>query len=514
MKEILVLNLTRFGDLIQTTPLLRRLKAQHPSARVTLAAQQRFSAILPLMSGYDRCILFDQDDVTLRLERDELLAGYEAVDRFVATLEEVQYDLVVNLTANRMSAYLVSLLHTNQTAGITSSDSGQRLISGAWGLYLYSFLLGDARRYNRINLVDIFSKMAGVEPDSRPVELHETAAGRLFATTFLDKSGIGTDRLVGLQLGASDTDRCWSSESFASLSDRLQELDGVRTILFGAPSELPLAKRAISLMKHPPINAVGATSIPELFSLLKSCSLLVSNDTGTMHFAAAGGVPVVMLTVGPAAFYCTGPYSAGNIALQSPLPCSPCRYHTECNNPVCRDLIPVESVLDGCRLLLGETAELQGRDAGVRFFRSRFGSDGYLEWEVIRNGNEPLERLSRRYSIALKRFLDDATASPLSTVPLFPELVALTEQGITLTSRIMKAAAQTPLPMELIGSLGAEESAIEAELKRLGAVKPHLAPLVDFLTLMRENISSDDLATVAEETRQLYHQGNLFARQL
>ena len=505
MKEILVLNLGRYGDLIQTTPLLRGLKRNHPHARVTLVAQKRFRAILPLMSGVDRHLLFDHDGLAQAIAREErLLSGYRQLDKFLTHLESDHFDLIVNLTSTELSAYLVPLLGSSQVAGKTSATDGRTLVKHPWALYLYSFLLGDSRRFNRINLADIFCKMAGVEPDGHPVELQETEAGQSFAETFMKQAGLNNQTLIGIQLSASDPVRCWSVESFARLSDLLQETTGVRTILLGSPGERPLAERALSLMKHEPVNAVGKTTIEELFSLVRCCVLLVSNDTGTMHFAAAGGIPTVMLTLGPASFYCTGPLSSGNLALQAPLPCSPCRYNLSCHHPICRDLITVESVGSTCRYLLGDTSALNHESNGVRISRSEFGPDGYLEWRSLCNEDPTHEDLTQQHAHLWKTFLDGDIDGSGQHRPFFPELAHLTAQGSKLTAKIMAEASRTPIHIETINNLGAQEALVESSIRCLAGTTPSLSPLVDFMTIMRDNITATDLITVATETHQIY----------
>jgi ADP-heptose:LPS heptosyltransferase len=512
MNEILVLNLGRYGDLIQTTPLLRRLKSAYPSARVTLVLQQRFKAILPLITGYDRFFLFDQDSLTRSLATPEgIPLAYGALEEFFESLAQQRYDLVVNLTSSPLSEHLVALLDAATVAGKSSDRDGHPLVKGEWGLYLFSFLRGDSRRYNRINLVDIFCKMAALQPDGQPVELFETEAGRFAAASFLDRAEVGDRPLVGLQLGASDSTRCWSAASFARLSDLLQESVGVRTILLGSPAERPLAQQARALMKHEPVDAVGRTDIQGLFSLLHHCRLLVSNDTGTMHFAAAAGIPTVMLTLGPASFLCTGPLNAGNLALQPPLPCSPCRYDLSCNNPICRDSITVEAVGNACRLLLGDKNALADDTSGVKFFRSEFGKDGYLEWQPLCNADPVIEALTRRYSRLWKKILDGNESHPDSQEPLFPQLLRLTGQGCEVTSQIMKAARHSPISLKTMAALAEQEARVDSEIRCLAATTPDLSPLVDFMTIMKENITAIDLYDIAAVTHDIYKRGNRLA---
>jgi ADP-heptose:LPS heptosyltransferase len=505
MKEIAIISLTRFGDLIQETPLLRILKRTWPEARITLVAEQRFAGILPLVRGYDRVVTFAKEEVADKaVFAEDPLVPYFFMEGFVRQLEEIHFDLVINLTFSHMSAFLVSLMNRDKSAGLIAGTKGERLISSPWGVYLFATQEGNNRLMNRINLVDLFTGLGGVTPDGKPVELFATEKGEAFADAFLREKGLSGERLIGLQMGASDPIRCWPPESFARLSDLLQERLGVRTILFGSANEDGLATQALSRMRVPAISAVGGTSIEGLYSLLRRCSLLVTNDTGTMHFAAAGGVPSLMLCIGPAFFHGTGPYSAGNLALQADIPCAPCRYNFNCPAPVCRDMLTTKAVFGACRAMLKGEPHLA--EEGVKAFRSYFDAEGYLDWQRC-DGGDCDEELGKRYVRMWKGSLNHGLLPPPFTDMVessAPELVRMAAEGILISSRIAAAASQDPLPLDELGALGAAETALAARLKIFSALHPENAPLIDFFSLMRDNITSEELPVIAEETQRCY----------
>ncbi len=507
MKEIAIISLTRFGDLIQATPLLRTLKRSYPGGRITLVVEQRFAAILPLVRDCDRVIGLRKDQLAKKIAfASDPLEPYFFLESVVRELELVHYDLVINLTFSRTSAYLTSLAHAGKIAGLTSGEKGEKLMHSLWGIYLFTYLEGNNRLFNQINLVDIFTRLGGMEPDGKPVELTETEKGAAFADMFLAGNGLGGEKLVGLQLGASDPIRCWSPESFARLSDLLQEKLGVRTILFGSAGEKPLADRALAAMVLPSVSAVGGTSIEELFSLLKRCSLLVTNDTGTMHFAAAAGVPSLMLCTGPAFFRGTGPYSAGNLALQADIPCAPCRYNFDCPDPVCREVISADSVYEACSAMLQGKQVVPGGN-GMKAYRSFFGNDGYLDWQRCDGGVDAGD-LGARYGRMWKSRLDDGISLPPGTDGSaegeLAELVTMAGKGMEISAAIAAAARLNPLPIDKLARLGDAETELAAAMKLFGSLHPELAPLTDFFSLMRNNIVSEELPTIAKETRRCY----------
>jgi hypothetical protein len=346
-----------------------------------------------------------------------------------------------------------------------------------------------------------------VKPDGKPVDLVETEKGAAFADEFIRKNGLSEEKLIGLQLGASDPLRCWPPESFARLSDQLQEKLGVRTILFGTSSEEALASRALSCMSRPAVSAVGGTSIEELFSIIKRCALLVTNDTGTMHFAAAGGVRSLMLCIGPAFFYGTGPYSAGNLALQADIPCAPCRYNFDCPTPICRDLLTVDAVYDACHsMLLGNSSDAN-KSRGTKSYRSVFDDDGYLDWHRLGGDEADYEALGKRYGRLWKNSLDDnATTPSFSGVSddNAPELIQMAKSGIEIAAQIGEASRLSRLPLNNLRELAEAESELAARIKLFSALHPENAPIIDFFSLMHDNIITEKLPAIAEETRQCY----------
>ena len=507
MNDIAVISLTRFGDLIQATPLLRILNRSYPGARVTLVVEKRFTGILPLIRGYDRIVSLPKEELGDKIVfSSDPLVPYFFLESFVGELERERYDLAINLTFSRMSAFLAALTNAAKFSGLVSGEKGERLIHSLWGIYLFTIQEGNNRLLNRINLVDIFTRLGGVNPDGNPVELVETEKGAEFADSFLRKNGLNGEKLVGLQLGASDPIRCWPPESFARLSDRLQEKLGVKTLLFGSSSEEHLAGRALSSMSLPAISAVGGTSIEELFSLLKRCSLLITNDTGTMHFAAAGGIPSLMLCTGPAFFRGTGPYSSGNLALQADIPCSPCRYNFNCPDPVCRELLSVDAVYDACcAMLQGKSPD--DRVHGVKIYRSFFDTDGYLDWQRCDCSDAGAEEIGERYARLWKGCLDDHSSfppSPRNTAKGDAELVGLAQYGVDISEAIAAAARLTPLPLNELSRLGDAETGLANRMKLYSTLHPAYAPLIDFFSLMRDNIVTDELPSIAEKTRQCY----------
>ncbi|HXG39702.1 MAG TPA: glycosyltransferase family 9 protein [Candidatus Limnocylindrales bacterium] len=101
---------------------------------------------------------------------------------------------------------------------------------------------------------------------------------------------------VCLHPGASAAERRWPVESFALVGDGLAGR-GHRVVLTGSAGERPLTRRVAAAMRAPAIDLAGSTTLDELAALLVRAELLVCNDTGISHLAAALGVPSVVVFV-------------------------------------------------------------------------------------------------------------------------------------------------------------------------------------------------------------------------
>jgi heptosyltransferase-2 len=135
---------------------------------------------------------------------------------------------------------------------------------------------------------------------------------------------LGTDEgWVGVNPGAFyGTAKRWLPERFAAVADTLAER-GARVALVGGPAERAIGEAIAAQMRAPARVLCGETTVPELVGVLSRLRLLVTNDSGPMHLAAALGVPVVAV-FGPTDWRETHPVGDGHRLVREPVHCSPC----------------------------------------------------------------------------------------------------------------------------------------------------------------------------------------------
>jgi len=549
MNRILVVQLTRIGDTLQSTPLLAGLKAKYPDSHIAVLVRPGLERVIETNPAVDEIIVFDSQpllDSLIKQDSGGLLRSYDAARRLVDQLRAKQFDVAINLTHSRFSAILLRLVGCPDTRGMALSDDWMRVIRGAWPTYFINSVFN--RAYNDFNIMDVYRRFGGTDlpPCPRPV-MPISDDDRTYADGLLRDSGITeTDRIACFQLGASDTSKQWPTQSFAALGDLLVKELGTRIVLVGTESERPLGDQVRAAMHEPAAMMFGNTNLTQLAALLERAEFLVTNDTGVMHVASTVGTPIIALSFSYVYFRETGPYGEGHVVVQAAIECAPCRPNQPCGDPRCKLCIRPEHVLDAVRLAgqyrdgtleqLPDSTETNE----VGYYVSRFGPDGFIEYRpVIRRPVSSEELVNIVYRTVWRDSLDGITSDPahLRTAlaesldaytrdgeKLMPEIersvagfrrfATLAEEGVakarrlTVLSRSSVDAEKKRTIQAIVKELMALDRKLTAEGRALDAVRP-LAALFSF---EKENLEGTDFTKLTEGTLELYTAAALRAR--
>lgn len=162
-----------------------------------------------------------------------------------------------------------------------------------------------------------------------------------FATTAADEAFV-RDRVPAkyalLFPGTNWATKRWPVEKFAALVARLKQRFGLETVVGGAPNEVDLAAKIPTA-----VNLAGRTTLNQLVALIARSAVVISNDSGPMHIAAALGRPLVA-PFGPTNPIRTGPYGRLGSVVKLDLPCSPC-YSRHCSHQSCLQWLEIDAVL-------------------------------------------------------------------------------------------------------------------------------------------------------------------------
>lgn len=344
--DVLICNLTRLGDLLQTQPLINDL--HEAGYTVGLVCQENFASALPLLRNVQQSWILPGAKFLSALDKSWPHALSEVLAFSKKAAEEAKPRYIINLTPGLPARLLTKLLSKDAALlGFGIDDFGYGLNEGVWA----SFISVSARqRINApFNVADMLRHLAFpltgkregdyllAEPDKEDLK---------WAAAFIEPLADKANAFVAFQLGASSESRRWPVENFRKLGQALWDKAKIIPILLGSANEKKLAEEYARNVHHPWLNALGQTNLTQAAALLKKCRLLVSNDTGTMHLASGQNVPILAFFLATAQPWDTAPLRPDSCCLEARIDCHPCSFTTKCGHTRCRSAISAESVED------------------------------------------------------------------------------------------------------------------------------------------------------------------------
>jgi lipopolysaccharide heptosyltransferase II len=175
--------------------------------------------------------------------------------------------------------------------------------------------------------------------------------------------------------GASAPSRRYRPDGYARAAGRLAREDGVCLVFTGSAEEAPLVEEIREAMGAPSVSLAGQLSLGELSALLAVAPLLIANNTGPVHLAAALGTPVVDLYALTNPQH--GPWMTRSRVLNVDVPCKGCR-RSVCplGHQACLSLVHPDRVVEAARELL---AEFPVHRAGLAADRSAPAPSSHIE---------------------------------------------------------------------------------------------------------------------------------------
>ncbi|GAU09919.1 glycosyltransferase family 9 protein [Desulfoplanes formicivorans] len=315
MATSLVIQLARFGDLVQTKRLVASLTSR-PGDEVCLVVDHSLRELAKLL--YPHVGVY-----SIQAHGGGHVQDSTFVRKMIASCTELRAldaDCVYNLNFSGLNMALSSLFDP----GIVR---GYRLEQGQWRKDAWAhmgFRLASRRQSSPLNLVDLWAGYARDPIDPAKVNPPATAHG----------GGIG------VVLAGRDPRRSLDTRTLALLtSAALERVGHGPIVLLGTRAESRMARDLQSLLRPAVAREVsdltGRTHWQGLMEHVQKLDLLLTPDTGTMHLAAHLGVPVMAFFLASAWCHETGPYGKGHVVVQSVQECAPCKEGHRCPHQVC-----------------------------------------------------------------------------------------------------------------------------------------------------------------------------------
>jgi ADP-heptose:LPS heptosyltransferase len=524
--RILLVNITRLGDMLQATPTIAGMKLENPDAKITVLVEKQFESICRILPGIDEVISIDLGMTVRSLAREHegIIDAYDYIGELVRDLRLKDFDYCLNMSSSAYTAMLLKLVGVENQGGWTSDDEGYRVIESDWAKLFATSVFHQNRQYNSLNLVDVFRCSADVDKHPLKLQIEVDDASRTYCRDLLAEAAFtNTGPLIAVQAGASQEKRQWAPERFVRFVRELIEKHNARVVMTGTKKELSIVEPIkLGVNSQNVFVAAGRTTIPQLSALLEASDLLVTGDTGPMHMSVAVGTPVVAMFLASAFVFETGPYSAGNIVIQPVIGCGPCNPNKSCGRPDCHDTIEPEWLAALTIMRLKE--DLHSLPAGfidpqkMVVYRSYFDQYGFCNYEPLSAvPDKTLERFRNAYR---KLWLDDLggyviqapeNGQSSSSLKLFDsalegvaQVEALAERGAELISQLQRCISDATIPAAQLGEINSEMLEVDRKVEELGFQHPPLGPVTRMFVFGKENLSGTDPLQLASQMKSVY----------
>lgn len=340
IKRVVVRGTNWVGDSVMTVPALRALRRVLPKAEITLVVRPGAKGIFSDVDFVDEVLIYD---------RHSALSVFGQVREW----RKRQFDLAV-LFQNAFEAALIPFL-----AGVPlrlgyATESRQALLTHPLALpdwrstrhevFYYLYLITALEQ-----LLFGTSEICEGEPDA---SLQISDARKFEAENLLRGYGVreGEPTIALCPGSINSRAKRWPAEAYATLADRLID-SGRQVLIIGSAGEADVTREVTSRMQQRPVVLTGKTSLDQITAVLSLVDLVVTNDTGPAHIAAALGRPTLVI-FGPTNPLTTRPFAPEAEILRHPPDCAPCMLRDCPIDHRCMTAITVDEVFEHSHALL------------------------------------------------------------------------------------------------------------------------------------------------------------------
>lgn len=288
-EHLLCIRLDSLGDVLMTTPAFRALKAAHPDRLLTLLTSPQSAAVAPLIPEIDRVMTYAAPWMKATPPRAD--AGHDRA--FIQQLGQQQFDGAIIFTVfsqNPLPAALLCYLAEIPLRLAHCHENPYQLLTD----WIPDPEPAQGIRHEVQRQLDLVAQIGCFTKDQR-LSLHIPQHDRQTVIQHLATLGVELTRpWLLIHPGATAPSRRYAPNNFAAVADRLF-LEGYQILLTGTQPEQPLIEQIQQQMAGSSFSLGDRLNLAELAALIALSPLLITNNTGPAHLAAAVGTPVIDL---------------------------------------------------------------------------------------------------------------------------------------------------------------------------------------------------------------------------
>jgi heptosyltransferase-1 len=288
--RVCIIKPSSLGDVVHALPILAALRERWPASHLAWVINRPFQGVIDGHADLDELIVFDRS----RKGVDPL--GIRSASDLFQRLRRGRFDLTIDLQGLLRSALMTVATRAKVRVGVADAREGAR--------WFYTDAV-DAPRLG-LHAVDRVQRVArafNADASKPRFNLPIQEADRRWAREVM--ASVPSPKII-LNVGARWETKRWPPEHFAAIGHRAVHELGAGLIAVGAAADRSLVDQLVRALGSVPIHDLcGRTSLPKLAALAAESDLMISNDTGPLHLAAAAGARVVGI------YTCTSPALTG-----------------------------------------------------------------------------------------------------------------------------------------------------------------------------------------------------------
>jgi len=305
VKRILIIRLGAIGDVVLSSVAVRNIQNDFPEAEIDFCTKHRYVPLIRHNPNIQKIISVSDDTGNAEIIRK---------------IRKHAYDMVVDLQGN-IKSRLFSFFSGSRFRTRSSMMRFRRFMLVQFRINLYRNIIPVPIRF--LNAV----RKWGVSDDGKGPDLFiNSKLEERFATRIEKDAGPNTQGFIVLAPGAGRATKRWPADKYSELAKYFLNR-GYVIALVGGEEDRSVGREIQDLLKNPVADYIGQLSLQETAIVLKKADLVVTNDTGVMHMAAALDRKIVSL-FGPTTVHLGFfPFRASAVVIEKDIPCRPCSFH-------------------------------------------------------------------------------------------------------------------------------------------------------------------------------------------
>jgi len=524
-KNFTIIQLTRLGDIIQTTQAAKDFRVQHPDIELNIICRKEFGLALSF-------ILKGTFDNIIYISKDELLEGCDNdLDLYLSSInkwlsQEVlqNIDVLLNFSFCETSNRLSTLITAKNRLGTFSSPQNQTLVKDQWSQLVYSMVMSGP--HNPYNLVDIYKNILGIKErscwtdnDWQPKEAHEV-------------------KTLGIHPFASQDKKKWKPAKWTEVIYKLlKDEENILVEIFGSNSEVEfgeqiLNSKVLSKFKDRITNNVGKLSLEQTYYRLGRCSHFVGHDSLLGHLAKLHNLPTLTIALGTVRPIETAPYGHNTFVMAPRTKCFPCFPKTDCSFYQCHADLSYQAVTETLKTFIIDNEinfkvlnnsispfhldsvdifRLGPTNAGW-YAAEKLGNDHPTSREVFKDIlrvalSYKFEEVEEIISLPAtsrdqKRYLEQINDG-------VRQIFELCEFGKKYSGDILREVSQVSPDLEKIKTFANKIDEVDRLMDLLGKTYNDLKPVIDYYKIVKFNLEGENIVELSESSYIVYDDNSI-----